>query len=92
MQAGVLQLISGNTATTPAKRPGSRFPDPQDLDQNGVVSVSERLTYSLRHPTLNTAKRAVAAEKTSAPLFQYTQKGTLNSREKPTSKLFDMYA
>lgn len=92
MQAGVLQLISGNTATTVAKRSGITFADPKDLNQDGVVSASERLTYSLRHPTLSTAKRAVAPEKSSTPLFQYTQKGTLNSREKPTSKLFDMYA
>lgn len=92
MQVGGVQTSSTTLAASSAKRSGFAYYDPKDINQDGVVSSVELLTYSLRHPELDTSKRTRPQEKPLQPLVEYSPREIQNSRAKAVFGAVDFYA
>ncbi len=89
MQVGGIQSGSTGLVASIAKASGFAYYDPRDTNQDGVVSATESLAYSLRHPDWG-AQRTPASNQSQ--FERYAQNGILKDLGHTHSGLWNLYA
>jgi hypothetical protein len=88
----------GSLTSKAARTSGGGYVDPEDTNQDGVVSATEALVYSLKHPETALAQKLQAPSRnpgsTSAQTAwaRYTAKGTSNTGSPSLAGSLDLYA